>query len=66
LDVGIRGTLAVCDAKNQVAGEVPFTAFIYPGMVAGNAFTWNKEGIVITINYLSPLQLDMGEQLGEA
>lgn len=54
-------------------GSGSWTAFIYPGMLAGNAFSWfvlfpllsnafswNSSGLVVTVNYLVPRKIDLG------
>jgi len=35
-----------------------FAAFTYPGVSPGVAFGWNIHGIVVTINYLYPVDID--------
>jgi len=35
-----------------------FTSYTYPGMLPGNAFSWNAHGILIGINYMNPMELN--------
>jgi len=44
----------------SVDSQPTYTAFCYPGCLPGNAFSWNEYGIIITVNYLLPRQLDLG------
>jgi len=45
-------------ADIEISGIPKFSAYIYPGMIAGNAFSWNEHGVVMTINYLNPVYFD--------
>jgi len=40
--------------KSKVNEEALVTAFCWPGMLPGNAFSFNEFGIVISINYITP------------